>query len=126
MQAWDTLPVEPSRAGAPQRPWGGQRGEQPAENQTAEAAASGIGDLPAPRRGGLSAAAIATVGERLDEFGLRCRACCTTRPRATRANADTSRRGQLTRDHARHVATMARHMTGDDGQALQPCMANAP
>ena len=46
--------------------------------------------------------------------------------RDTSPHAYHSRRGQLTMDTARNFATLARHMTGDDGQALQPCMANAP
>src|SRR5712692_1238501 len=126
MPSWDKLPVEPSPAGATQRQWVGQPGEWPAENKTAEAAESCRGDLHAPRRWGLSAEASSTVGERLYEFWLRCRDCFTTRTRDTSANAYNSLRGQLTIDNARHCANMARHMTGDDGQALQHVMSNSP
>ena len=65
MQSWDKLPLEQSPAGAPPRQWVGQPGERPAENKTAEAAESCIGDLHDPRRWGLSAEAISTVGERV-------------------------------------------------------------
>src|SRR6266567_4585974 len=53
MQSWDKWPVEQSPAGATQRPWVGQPGERPADNKTAEAAESGIGDLYDPCRWGL-------------------------------------------------------------------------
>ena len=87
MQSWDKLPLEQSPAGATQRQWVGQPGEQPADNKTAEAAESGIGDLHDPRRWGLSAEAISTVGERLYEFWLRFRDCFKTCTRDTSANA---------------------------------------
>src|SRR6266700_1950149 len=126
MQSWDKWPVEQSPAGATQRPWVGQPGERPADNKTAEAAESGIGDLYDPCRWGLAAEAVATVGARLYEFWLRFRDCFTTRTRDTSANAYNSLRGQLTMDNERNFANMARNMTGDDGQALQHCMSNSP
>ena len=126
MQSWDKLPLEQSPAGATQRQWVGQPGERPANNKTAEAAESGIGDLHDPRRWGLSAEALSTVGERLYEFWLRFRDGFTTRTRDTSANAYTYLRGQLTMDNERNFANMARNMTGDDGQALQHFMANSP
>jgi len=123
---WDTLPLEQSPAWATQRRFVGQYGERPAEHERAEAAESGVWDLYAPSRWGLSAEAISTVGARLDEFWLRFRDCFTTRTRDTSANAYNYLRGQLTMDTARNVANMARNMTGDDGQALQHFMANSP
>ena len=126
MQSWDTLPLEQSPDGATPRQWVGQPGERPAENKTAEAAESCRGDRHAPRRWGLSAEAISTVGERLYEFWLRCRDCCPTRTRDTRATAYNDLRGPLTMDHERHCAHMARNMTGDDGQALQHLLSNSP
>src|SRR6266487_228260 len=126
MQSWDKWPVEQSPAGATQRPWVGQPGERPADNKTAEAAESGIGDLYDPCRWGLSAEAVATGGARLYEFWLRFRDCITTRTRDTSAKAYNSLRGQLTMDNERNFANMARNMTGDDGQALQHCMSNSP
>ncbi len=126
MQSWDTLPLEQSPAGAPRRPWFWQPGEWPAENETDEAAESDVWDLHAPHRWGLSAAAVSTVGERLYEFWLRFRDCVTTRTRDTSAKASNSLRGQLTMDNARNCANMARHMTGDDGQALQHFLSNSP
>ena len=126
MQSWDKLPLEQSPAGATQRQWVGQPGEWPTDNKTAEAAESCIGDLRDPRRWGLSAEAISTVGERLYEFWLRFRACFKTRTRDPSANAYSSLRGQLTMDNERNFANMARNMTGDDGQALQHFMSNSP
>jgi SRSO17 transposase len=125
-QSWATLPWEQSPAGAMQRQWGGQPGEWPADNKTAEAAESCRGDLHDPRRWGLSAEAISTVGARLDEFWLRFRDCFTTRTRDPSANAYSSLRGQWTMDNARHFANMARNMTGDDGQALQHFLSPSP
>src|SRR4029453_16203307 len=126
MQSWDQLPLEQNPGGAPQGQWVGQHGEGPAENKTAEAAESCIGDLHDPRRWGLSAEAISTVGARLYEFWLRCRDCFKTRTRDTSANAYAYLRGQLTMDNERHFAHMARNLTGDDGQALQHLMSNSP
>ncbi len=126
MQSWDTLPLEQSPAGAPRRPWFWQPGEWPAENETDEAAESDVWDLHAPHRWGLSAAAVSTVGERLYEFWLRFRDCFKTRTRDTSAKASNSLRGQLTMDNERNCANMARHMTGDDGQALQHFLSNSP
>ena len=126
MPSWDKLPLEQSPAGATQRQWVGQPGERPAANKTAEAAESCIGDLPDPRRWGLSAEAISTVGARLYEFWLRFRDCFKTRTRDTSANAYNYLRGQLTMDNERNFANMARNMTGDDGQALQHFMSNSP
>src|SRR5712664_1857400 len=123
---WDTLPLEQSPAGATQRRFVGQYGERPAEHERAEGAESGVWDLYAPSRWGLSAEAISTVGARLDEFWLRFRDCFKTRTRDTSANAYTYLRGQLTMDNERNFANMARNMTGDDGQALQHFMANSP
>jgi SRSO17 transposase len=126
MQSWDQLPLEQSPAGAPRRPWVWQSGEGPAENETDEAAESDVWDLHAPHRWGLSAEAISTVGEGLYECGRRFRDCFKTRTRDTSAKAYNYLRGQLTMDNERHFAHRARNLTGDDGQALQHFMANAP
>jgi SRSO17 transposase len=126
MQSWDKLPLEQSPAGAPRRPWVWQPGEWPAENETDEAAESGVWDLHDPHRWGLSAEAVSTVRERLYEFWLRFRDCFKTRTRDTSAKAYNYLRGQLTMDNERNFANMARNMTGDDGQALQHFMSNSP
>jgi SRSO17 transposase len=123
---WDTLPWEHSSAGAPQRQFVGQDGERPADHERAEAAESCVWDLQAPSRWGLSAEAISTVGERLDEFWLRCRDCFKPRTRDTRANAYNYLRAQGTMDNERHLANLARHLTGAAGQALQHFLSNAP
>ena len=118
MQSWDKLPLEQSPAGAMQRQWVGQPGEWPADHKTAEAAESCIGDLHDPRRWGLSAEALSTVGERLYEFWLRFRDCFKTRTRAPSANAYTYLRGQLTMDTERNFANMARNITGEDRKSV--------
>jgi len=126
MPPWDTLPLAQSPAGATQRRLVGQCGERPAENERAEAAESGVWDLYAPSRWGLSAEAISTVGARLYEFWLRFRGCFKTSTRDTSGRAYAYLRGQLTMDGERNFANMARNMTGDDGQALQHFMSNSP
>src|SRR2546427_5001092 len=126
MQSWDTLPLEHSPAGAVPRRFVGHHGEWAAADEPTEVAESDVRDLHDPCRWGLSAAATATVGARLYEFWLRFRDCCTTRTRDTSANVYNSLRGQLTMDNERNCANMARNLTGDDGQALQHCMANSP
>ena len=125
-QSWDKLPLEQRPAGATQRQWVGQPGERPAEDKTAEAAERGKGDLHDPCRWGLSAAALSTVGERRYELWRRFRDCCKPHTRDTSAKASNSLRGPLTMDNERNFANMARTMTGDDGQALQHVMSNAP
>jgi SRSO17 transposase len=120
------VPLEHRSAGAPQRQCVGQYGERPADNERAEAAESGVGDLQAPSRWGLSAEALSPVGERLDECWLRLRDCCKTRTRDTSANASNDLRGPWTMDNERNLANMARNMTGDDGQALQHFLSNSP
>src|SRR5262245_40581632 len=126
MPPWDPLPWAHSPAGTTQQRFVGQDGERPAENERAEAAESGVWDLHDPSRWGLSAEAISTVGARLYEFWRRCRDCFKTRTRDTSAHASTYLRAQLTMDNERHFANMARHMTGDDGPALQHFMSNSP
>jgi SRSO17 transposase len=126
MQSWDKLPLEQSLAGAAQRRLIGPHGEWAAADETAAAVASDVQDLYDPCRWGLSDEATTPVGARLYEFWLRFRDCFTPRTRDTSTNAYNYLRGQLTMDHERNFAHMARHMTGDDGQALQHFMANAP
>jgi SRSO17 transposase len=108
-------------------PWfGGDDREQPADDAAAEAFDSVQGALHDPRRWGLLSEAIGTLGERLYEFWRRFRGCFQTSTRDTSGRASTYLRGQLTMDGARNFANMARTMTGDDGQALQHFMSNAP
>jgi len=126
MQLWDQLPLEQNPAEAPQRRFVGHDAERPVDDETAEAAESCAWDLHDPRRWGLSAEALASVGERLYEFWLRFRDCFRTRTRDTSAHAYHYLRGQLTMDTERNCANMARNITGDDGQALQHFMSNSP
>src|SRR2546428_13406624 len=106
MPPWDTLPLEQSPAAATQRRFVGQCGERPAENERAEAAESGVWDLYAPSRWGLSAEAISTVGARLYEFWLRFRGCFKTSTRDTSGGANAYLVGHLPLAGARGLATM--------------------
>jgi hypothetical protein len=101
-------------------PWcGGDNRARPADDTAAEVFNSLQGPLHAPQRWSLSPQAIGTLGERLYEFWQRFRGCFKTSTRDTSGHAYTYLRGQLTMDSERNLANMARHMTGDDGQALQ-------
>ena len=126
MPLWDKLPLEQSPAGAAQQWFVGPHGERVAADETAAAMESDVRDLHDPCRWGLSAKATATVGARLYEFWLRFRDGFTTRTRDTSTHAYHYLRGQLTMDNERNFANIARNITGDDGQALQHFMANAP
>ena len=100
--------------------------ERPADDVAAEALDSLPGALHDPRRWGLSAEAIGTLGERLYAFWHRFRGCFKTGTRDTSGRAYDDLRGQLTMDGERNFANIARHMTGDDGQALQHFLATSP
>jgi SRSO17 transposase len=105
---------------------GGDDRERPADAAAAEALDRLPGALHDPRRWGLSAEAIGTLGERLYAFWHRFRGCCKTGTRDTSGRAYDYLRGPLTRDGERNFAHRARHLTGDDGQALQHCMSPSP
>jgi SRSO17 transposase len=92
----------------------------------AEAYERGAPVLHAPRRWGLSAEAVAQVGDRLYQFWRRFRSGFTTRTRDTSAHAYDYLRAQLTMDTARNFANMDRTLNRGDGQALQPFMSNSP
>ena len=126
MASCHKLPLEDSRDRVPLPRFGGEDRERPADDAPAEAFDSLQGALHAPQRWGLSSAALGTLGARLYECWQRFRGCFKTSTRDTGRRAYDSRRGQLTMDGARHFANMARTMTGDDGQALQHFMSNAP
>lgn len=126
MASCHKLPLEDSHDRGPLPGCGGENREWPADDTAAEVFHSLQGALHDPQRWGLSSKAIDTLGARLYEFWQRFRGCCKTSRRDTSGRAYPSLRGQLTRDGERNVAHMARHMTGDDGQALQHCMSNAP
>src|SRR5215468_3711383 len=73
MESCYTLPLEDSRDRGP-LPWfGGDNRERPAADAAAEAFDNLKGALHDPRRWGLSAEAIGTLGERLYEFWQRFR-----------------------------------------------------
>ena len=79
--------------------------EQPAQDETAEADESCEPALHAHRRWGLSAEAVAHLGDRLYQFWLRFRGGLTTRTRDTSEHAYDYLRAQLTMDTERNFAT---------------------
>ena len=126
MESHPKLTLEDSRDRVPLPRFGGAYQERPADDAAAEAFDRLKGALHDPRRWGLSSEAIGTLGERLYEFWQRFRGCFKTCTRDTSGRAYDYLRGQLSMDGERNFANMARNMTGDDGQALQHFMSNAP
>jgi SRSO17 transposase len=119
-------PLEESLAGTGLQRFVGHGREQPAQDETAETDESCEPALHAPRRWGLSAEAVAHLGDRLYQFWLRFRGGFTTRTRDTSEHAYDSLRAQLTMDTERNFANMDRTLNGGDGQALQHFMSNSP
>jgi SRSO17 transposase len=119
-------PLEESPAGTGLQRFVGHGREQPAQDEPAETDESYEPALHAPRRWGLSAEAVAQVGDRLYQFWRRFRGGFTTRTRDTSEHAYDSLRAQLTMDTARNFANMDRTLNGGDGQALQHFMSNSP
>ena len=126
MTLFHKLTLEDGRERVPLLRFGGDDRERPTDDAAAEAFDSLPGALHDPRRWGLSAEAIGTLGERLYAFWDRFRGCFKTGTRDTSGRAYDYLRGQLTMDGERNFANIARHMTGDDGQALQHFMATSP
>ena len=126
MASYPEWTLEESRDRVPLPRFGGDDRERPADDAAAEAFDSLQGALHDPRRWGLSAEAIGTLGDRLYEFWLRFRGCFKTCTRDTSEHAYDYLRAQLTMDTERNFANMARHLNGDDGQALQHFMSNSP
>ena len=118
--------LEESPAGTGLRRFVGHGRERPAQAGTAEAYESYEPPLHAPRRWGLSAEAVAHLGDRLYQFWLRFRGGCTTRTRDPSAAAYAYLRAQLTMDTERNFANMDRTRPGGEGQALQHFMSNSP
>src|SRR5262249_56521577 len=106
--------------------WAGQGRARPGREEPVEASERCEPALPAPRRWGLSADAVAHLGDRLYQFWLRFRGGFTTRTRDTSAHAYDYLRAQLTMDTERNFANMDRTLNGRDGQALQHFMSNSP
>ncbi len=118
--------LEESPAGTGLQRFVGHGRERPAQAGTAEAYESYELPLHAPRRWGLSAEAVAHLGDRLSQFWLRFRGSFTTRTRDTSAHAYDYLRAQLTMDTERNFANIDRTLHGGDGQALQHFMSNSP
>src|SRR5215813_12917858 len=126
MAPYPEWPLEESPAGTELR-WLGVHGRsQPVPDEPVEASERCEPALPAPQRWGLSAEAVAHLGDCLFQFWLRFRGCFTTRTRDTSAHAYDYLRAQLTMDTERNCATMDRTLNGGDGQALQHFMSNSP
>src|SRR2546429_270839 len=118
--------LEESLTGTGLRRFVGHWREQPAQDETAEAYERCEPALAAPRRWGLSAEAVAHLGDHLSQFWRRFRGCFTTRTRDTSEHAYDYLRAQLTMDTERNFANMDRTLHGGDGQALQHFMSNSP
>ena len=118
--------LEESLAGTGWRRFSEHGRERPAPAAPAEASACGEPALPAPRRWGLSAEAVAHLGERLSQFWRRFRCGFTTRPRDPRTHAYDYLRAQLTMDTEGNFANLDRTLHGGDGPALQHFMSNSP
>ncbi|MEK7412760.1 MAG: IS701 family transposase [Planctomycetota bacterium] len=82
----------------------------------------------APARWGLSADAIADLGNRLYRTWERFRSCFKTKTQDSSAHALTYLRGLLTLETKRNYANIARRVKGlwDDGQDLQNFMSDSP
>jgi hypothetical protein len=80
--------------------------ERPAQDEPIEVSERCEPALHAPRRWGLSAEAVAHLGDRLSQFWLRFRGCFTTRTRDTSEHAYDYLRAQLTMDTERNFANM--------------------
>jgi SRSO17 transposase len=126
MALYPERPLEESLAGTGLRRFVGHGREQPGPDETAEAYESCEPALHAPQRWGLSAEAVAHLGDRLYQFWLRFRGGFTTRTRDTSEHAYDYLRAQLTMDTDRNFANMDRTLNGGDGQALQHFMSNSP
>src|SRR5215467_14911705 len=126
MLLFHQLPLEDSRERVPLPRCSGDDRERPADDAAAEAFDSLPGALHDPRRWGLSAEAIGTLGDRLYQFWLRFRGGFTTRTRDTSERAYAYLRAQLTMDTERNFANLDRTLNGGDGQALQHFMSNSP
>jgi len=118
--------LEESRTGTGRRWLVGHGQAWPVQDESVEASERCEPALHAPRRWGLSAEAVAHLGDRLSQFWLRFRGCFTTRTRDPSEHAYDYRRAQLTMDTARNFANMDRTVHGGDGHALPHFMANSP
>ena len=118
--------LEESRTGTGVRWLVGHGQAWPVQDESVEASERCEPALHAPRRWGLSAEAVAHLGDRLSQFWLRFRGCFTTRTRDTSEHAYDYLRAQLPMDTARNFAHMDRTLHGGDGQALPHCMSTSP
>jgi len=126
MAPYPEWPLEESLAGTGLRRFVGHWQERLAQDETAEASERCEPALDVPRRWGLSAEAVAHLGDHLSQFWRRFRGCFTTRTRDTSEHAYDYLRAQLTMDTERNFANMDRTLNRGDGQALQHCMSNSP
>src|SRR5262249_37706700 len=118
--------LEESLTGTGLRRFVGHGQEQPAQDEMAEAYESCKPALHAPQRWGLSAEAVAHLGDRLYQFWLRFRGGFTTRTRDTSEHAYDYLRAQLTMDTERNFANIDRAFNGGGGHALQHFRPESP
>jgi hypothetical protein len=126
MAPYPAWPLEESRAGTGLRQLVGHWRARPAQNEAADAYEYCEPALHAPRRWGLSAEALAHLGDRLCQCWRRLRGGFTPRTRDPSERAYDYLRAQLTMDTERNFAHMDRPLNGGDGQALQHFMSNSP
>ena len=126
MALYPERPLEASLAGTGLRRFVGYGREQLAQDETAEADESCEPAWHAPQRWGLSAEAVAHLGDRLSQFWRRFRGGFTTRTRDTSERASDYLRAQLTMDTERNFANIDRALNGGDGQAWQHFMSTSP
>ena len=118
--------LEESRAGTGLRQWVGHGRARPAQNEAADASEDCEPALHAPRRWGLSAEAVAHLGDRLCQVWRRLRGCLTPRTCDPSERAYDDLRAQWPMDPERHLANMDRPLHGGDGQALPHVMSHSP
>jgi SRSO17 transposase len=126
MAPYPEWPLEESLASTGLRRFVGHWQERLAQDETAKASERCEPALDVPRRWGLSAEAVAHLGDHLSQFWRRFRGCFTTRTRDTSEHAYDYLRAQLTMDTERNFANMDRTLNRGDGQALQHFMSNSP
>jgi len=87
MAPYPEWPLEESLASTGLRRFVGHGQERLAQDETAKAAERCAPALDGPRRWGLSAEAVAHLGDHLSQCWRRFRGCCTPRTRDTSAPA---------------------------------------
>jgi hypothetical protein len=122
MVPYPEWPLEESRAGTGLRWWGGHGRAQPVPDEASERCEP---KLQAPPRWGLSAAAVAHLGDCLFQVWRRFRGCFTTRTRGTRARLRLSA-CPVDHGHRTERRQDGPYLAWGDGPALPHVMSNSP